>query len=57
MEYKRKYRQMDDATKQKISQSLKGRSKSFSHVENIRQGLINYWKNVPNKPIKNNGYE
>lgn len=57
MEYKRKYRQMDDATKQKISQSLKGRSKSFSHVENIRQGLINYWKNIPNKPIKNNGDE
>lgn len=49
MEYKRQYRQMDDATKAKISQSLKGRSKSFSHIENIKQGLKNYWKNVPNK--------
>lgn len=57
MEYKRKYRQMDNVTKQKISQSLKGRSKSFSHVENIRQGLKNYWKNIPNKPINDNGYE
>ena len=54
MEYKRKYREMDDATKAKISQSLKGRSKSFSHVENIKQGLRNYWKSVPNKPTDEN---
>ena len=50
MEYRRKYRQMDDITKQKISQSLKGKSKSFNHVENIRKALRNYWKNIPNKP-------
>lgn len=50
MEYKRQYRQMSDETKQKISQSLKGRSKSFSHVQNIKNGLKNYWKNIPNKP-------
>lgn len=49
MEYKRKYRQMSDETKQKISQSLKGRSKSMTHVEKIKNGLINYWKNVPNR--------
>lgn len=50
MEYKRQYRQMDDVTKQKISQSLKGKSKSFSHKENIKQGLRNYWQTVPNRP-------
>lgn len=50
MEYKRKCRQMSDETKQKISQSLKGRSKSMSHVENIKNGLRNYWKNIPNRP-------
>ena len=50
MDYKRQYRQMDDITKQKISQSLKGRSKSFIHKENIKQGLKNSWKQVPNKP-------
>ena len=50
MEYKRQYRQMSDETKQKISQSLKGRSKSMSHVENIKNGLKNYWKNIPNRP-------
>lgn len=50
MEYKRQYRQLSDATKQKISQSLKGRSKSMSHVENIKNGMKKYWKTVPNKP-------
>ena len=50
MEYKRQYRQMSDETKQKISQSLKGRSKSMSHVENIKNGLKNDWKNIPNRP-------
>lgn len=57
MDYKRKYRQMDDLTKQKISQSLKGKSKSFSHVENIRKGLKQYWKNIPNKTINDDADE
>lgn len=47
--YKRKHRELDDATKQKISQSLKGRSKSFRHCENIANGLRNYWQQVPSK--------
>ena len=50
MEYKRQYRQMDDVTKQKISQSLKGRSKSMVHKENISDGLKGYWQTVPNRP-------
>lgn len=50
MEYKRQYRQMSDETKQKISQSLKGRSKSMSHVENIKNGLKSYWEHIPNRP-------
>ena len=53
MEYKRQYRQLSDETKMKISQSLKGKSKSLSHVENIKNGLKNYWKGVPNKPKEN----
>ena len=57
MNYKRKCRQMDEATKQKISQSLKGKSKSITHVENIRKGLRNYWKNIPNKTINDNDNE
>lgn len=50
MEYKRKYRQMSDETKQKISQSLKGRGKSMTHKENISNGLRGYWKQIPNRP-------
>jgi len=50
MEYKRQYRQMDDATKRKISQSLKGKCKSMTHKENIKIGLKRYWENVPNRP-------
>lgn len=50
MNYKRQYRQLDDTTKQKISQSLKNRSKSMSHKENISNGMKEYWKGVPNKP-------
>lgn len=47
--YKRQHRELDDSTKQKISQALKGKSKSFTHSQNISQGLKDYWKTVPNK--------
>lgn len=57
MEHKRKYRQMDDATKQKISQSLRGRSKSFSHAQHISQSLRKYWSQIPNKELNDNDYE
>lgn len=48
-DYKRQHRELDDTTKEKISQSLKGKSKSFSHVQNISQGLKDYWKSVPSQ--------
>ena len=54
MEYKRKYRQLSDSTTQKISQSLKGRSKGITHKENISTGLKKYWSQVPNKPVDDN---
>ena len=47
--HKRQFRELDDATKQKISQSLKGRSKSYSHTQNISKGMKDYWANVPSK--------
>lgn len=47
---KRQYRQLDAATKQKISQSLKGRSKGMTHKEKISNGMREYWKTVPDKP-------
>ena len=47
--YKRKYREMDDKTKQKISASLTGRPKSDQHKQNISTGLKNMWKTIPHK--------
>ena len=47
--YKRQYRQLDDATKQKISASTQGKPKSEAHKEHIRQGMLQYWETVPNK--------
>lgn len=53
MEYKRKFREMDDTTKMKISQALKGRSKSSTTKDRISSGLRNYWSKVQNKPTDN----
>lgn len=50
---KRMYRNLEDDTKAKISQSLRGRSKSASHVQAISQGMSNYWKTRPVKPENN----
>lgn len=46
----RKYRELSDVTKQKISQAMKGKSKSVTHREAISNSLKDYWKTVPNKP-------
>lgn len=47
--YKRKTREMSDITKQKISQKLKGRTKSAQHCERISQGLKNAWATIEPK--------
>lgn len=46
-QYKRVDRQVSPETRQKISQSLKGRSKSYSHRTHIAQGVKNYWEQIP----------
>ena len=59
--FKRQYRERDTATKMKISNSLKNRTKSASHCQAISQGLKDYWETVPSKnnedvkPLNNNG--
>ncbi len=45
------YRNLGDDTKAKISQSLRGRSKSASHIQAISQGMTNYWKTIPVKQM------
>ena len=57
MENKRQYRQLSDETKAKISQSMRNRSKSLAHKENISAGLKKYWQTVPNKPINTDNNE
>ena len=49
-EYKRQYRELDDATKQKIGDAVRGRSKSQSHRDKISRSMTEYWKTVPNRP-------
>ena len=50
-EYKRQFRELEPETKQKISQANKGKKKSETHKQHISQGVLDYWKDVPNKPI------
>ena len=52
-QYKRQYREMDDATKQKISQSLKGRSKTPTHCQATSDGLKKAWQRIPSKAHNN----
>lgn len=47
--YKRKYRELDDSVKQKISQSSKGKSKSIEHRRQLSIALQNYWSGVRSK--------
>lgn len=49
-EHKRKWRELSDETKVKISQASKNKPKSFEHRQHISQAMIDYWRTVPNKP-------
>ena len=53
--YKRQYRQLSDETKEKISNSTRGRAKSSQHKQKISQGMIKYWETIPNKPQTSSG--
>ena len=47
--FKRLYRERDEITKLKISNSLRNRKKSASHCQAISHGLKNYWEGVPSQ--------
>ena len=51
---KRQFRQLNDDTKQRISQGLKNRTLSDSHKQAISDGMRAYWSTIPNKPNENN---
>lgn len=50
MTNKRQYRELSDVTKMKISQAMRGRSKSTTHREAISNGMKEYWQGVPSRP-------
>ena len=45
--YKRKYRELDDEVKVKISQANKNKPKSAEHKMHISQSMEKYWQGVP----------
>ena len=47
--YKRQSREMPEEVKQKISASLRGRAKSYTHKQNISNGVKTYWKQIPRR--------
>ena len=51
---KRTYRELNDDTKQRISQGLKNRTLSDNHKQAISDGMKAYWKTIPNKPNDGN---
>ena len=48
-DYKRQYRELDDETKMKISNSSRNRTKSEEHKEHISQSMKQYWQTVPHR--------
>lgn len=47
--YKRKYRELDDDVKKRISQSCKNLKKSALHKQRLSQSLKNYWGGVKSR--------
>lgn len=52
---KRKFRELSDETKKKISTSTMGKPKTAQHKANISKGMQEYWKSVPNRPQPSTG--
>ena len=48
------FRALNDDTKQRISQALKGRGLTDNHKQAISDGMRAYWATIPNKPSENN---
>ena len=51
---KRKFRDLRDDTKMRISQSLRGRTFSDSHRQAISDAMRQYWATIPYRPSENN---
>ena len=51
---KRVYRNLEDDTKKRIAQSLRGRTFSESHRQAISDAMRQYWATIPYRPSENN---
>ena len=51
---KRIFRNLSDDTKNRISQSLRGRTFSDSHKQAISDAMRQYWATIPYRPSENN---
>lgn len=51
---KRRYRKLSQETKQRISNSLKGKSKSNQHRAAISKEMKKYWSSIPDGEDENN---
>ena len=51
---KRVYRELDDETKRKISQAMKGRHKNYAHRQKISRSMRDYWRGVPSRNNQDN---
>jgi len=51
---KRVYRNLEDDTKRRIAQSLRGRTFSDSHKQAISDAMRQYWAKIPCRPSENN---
>lgn len=49
-QHKRQWRELDDATRERISRSMKGRHKSEQCKMKISRALQDYWKTIPHRP-------
>ena len=47
--FKRQYRERDEITKMKISNSLRNRAKSEQHRKALSQALKIYWEGIPSQ--------
>ena len=51
---KRLYRNLEDDTKKRIAQSLRGSTFSDSHKQAISDAMRQYWATIPYRPSENN---
>ncbi len=46
----RKYRQLSETTREKISQAMKGKEKTATHRAAIARAMLQYWSHIPYQP-------